>query len=110
MSDLDGNPPKEGMEYIFKCWGRNPRIYGGIIVTNVKYHPKGDEYGYTYSFTDKETGEARHTNYPWALMENTPENVELIRIWEEKYNELKKFEKECSKLKSNIHTLAFKEN
>lgn len=42
------------------------------ILTNEEDMPRG------YNFIVKETGEQHHTNYPWILALNTPEN--LIKI------------------------------
>ena len=97
----DGEEPKN-TEYIFMCWGDDPRIEAGIVVTDVKlYSPERG--GYT--FIDKETGKKMHTNYAWALMENTPENVVRINEWKEKCNVCKEAERMRDLYRRRIRTL-----
>ena len=97
----DGEEPKN-TEYIFMCWGDDPRIEVGIVVTNVKLCPS-EEGGYT--FIDKETGKEMHTNYAWALMENTPENIVRINEWKEKCNVCKEAERIRDLYRRRIRTL-----
>ena len=97
----DGEEPKN-TEYIFMCWGDDPRIEAGIVVTDVKLCPP-ERGGYT--FMDKETGKKMHTNYAWALMENTPENVVRINEWKEKCNVCKEAERMRDLYRRRIRTL-----
>jgi hypothetical protein len=98
LIDKDNGKPKSNMEYIYRLdmvWTPNKLgdkpIKIGTIMTNVIQLDNG-----SYEFTFKETGEILRTNYSWALAENTPENVERIKIYDDEYLKFKDYERKIN--------------
>ena len=58
-----------------------------------------------YDFVIKDTGELRHTYYPWILAENTPENIEKIKNFREEYRKFELHEQYVNSLRNEIVTL-----
>ena len=107
LIDKDNGKPKSDMEYIYRLdmvWTPNKLgdkpIKIGTLMTNVIQLDNG-----SYEFTCKETGEILRTNYSWALAENTPENVERIKIYDDEYLKFKEYERKINSLRNNIITL-----
>jgi len=107
LIDKDNGKPKSNIEYIYRLdmvW--TPKLLGdkpikiGTLMTNVIQLDNG-----SYEFTCKETGEILRTNYSWALAENTPENVERIKIYDDEYLKFKEYERKINSLRNNIITL-----
>jgi len=107
LIDKDNGIPKSDMEYIYRLdmvWKPNELeskpIKIGTIMTNVIQLNNG-----SYEFTCKETGERLCATYSWALAENTPENVERIKIYDDEYLKFKEHERKINSLRNNIITL-----
>jgi len=107
LIDKDNGKPKSDMEYIYRLdmvWKPNELeskpIKIGTIMTNVIQLNNG-----SYEFTCKETGERLCATYSWALAENTPENVERIKIYDDEYLKFKEHERKINSLRNNIITL-----
>lgn len=83
-------------------------IQEGTIVNNVRVKKENGRH-LGYNFTIKETGLESHTNYPWILAENTPENVVKIAQLKESEKEIERLESILSSLRSKINTLKFYE-
>lgn len=107
LIDKDNGKPKSDMEYIYRLdmvWipnkleGKSIKI--GTIMTNVIQLDNG-----SYEFTCKETGERLQASYSWALAENTLENVERIKIYDDEYLKFKEYERKINSLRNNIITL-----
>ena len=107
LIDKDNGKPKSDMEYIYRLdmvWIPNKLeskpIKIGTIMNNVIQRENG-----SYEFTCKETGERLQATYSWALAENTPENVERIKIYDDEYLKFKEYERKINSLRNNIITL-----
>lgn len=107
LIDKDNGKPKSDMEYIYRLdmvWKPNELeskpIKIGTIMTNVIQLDNG-----SYEFTCKETGERLCATYSWALAENTPENVERIKIYDDEYLKFKEHERKINSLRNNIISL-----
>ena len=95
------------IEYIYlldKTWkpgkiGSVPFEYGTIVV-NVRHDQDKD-----FMFESKETGATFCTYYDWALVENTPENVELLRQLEEQKQIVKAEELKLENIRKQIKSL-----
>ena len=107
LIDKDNGKPKSEMEYIYRLdmvW--TPNEFGdkpikiGTIMTNVIQLDNR-----SYEFTCKETGEILRTNYAWALAENTPENIQRMKEYDEEYIKFKEYERKINHLRNNIITL-----
>lgn len=107
--------PKQGMEYIYRLdmawyarsspnygtngYGDFPMKEGTIMIDVVKLDNN------SFDFTCKETGDRLHTNYGWALAENTKENRERIKQFEIYDIYYKEIERIRNKLLHEIITL-----
>lgn len=99
--------PNPNMEYFYRMeivWTSdsliNKKIKHGTIVNNVIQLENGG-----YQFTNKETGEILRTNYGWALAENTPENLEKIKKFDDEKLKFHEHKKLIEALLPNIDTL-----
>jgi hypothetical protein len=70
------------------------------IVTNVKQNIKGG-----YTFTIKNTNIDARSNYAWAFVEHTKENLDKIKIYEEEYKKFLSMKKKVNILRKNIKSL-----
>lgn len=111
LIDKDQQEPKVGMEYIYRLdmvWTpgkmESKQIKVGTIMTNVEHLDNG-----YFKFINKETGEQLRCNYGWALAENTPENIEKIKIYEKEFIKFEEAERNIEALRNNIVTLKSKE-
>lgn len=77
----------------------------GTIVNNVTYN---SEFG-CMDYVVKETGLKQHTYYPWALAENTPENVERMKEEDAQQVIVNREEQKLIKLRRNVSTLMLRE-
>lgn len=59
----------------------------------------------SYEFTIPGQEGTWRTNYAWSLVENTPENQERLRIYQEAKDKLDEFEIAVNKLWANVITL-----
>jgi len=107
LIDKNNGKPKVDIEYIYRMdmvWipGKleHKTIKIGTIVNNTVQMENG-----SYQFNNKETGELLQTNYAWALAENTPENLEKIKRYDEEFIRFKEYEKFIQSLWDNIVTL-----
>ena len=80
----------------------------GTIVHNVRIRTNEDGAHLGYDFTIKETGVESHTNYPWNLLEYTPENMKVLAEYRQKEAELVKMEKELKAFRETLSTLEIK--
>lgn len=107
LIDKNNKEPKSDIEYIYMLdvvWlpdklGDRP-IKPKTIVTNVIRLSNG-----SYEFKCKDTGEILRCNYAWALAENTPENINNIKIYEAELKKYKIATKKLELVKKNIKTL-----
>ena len=107
--------PKPDMEYIimndidydydFETSSYKQILKKGSIVTNVKLKKGKENQFMGYDFVIKDTGELRHTYYPWILAENTPENIEKIKNFREEYRKFELHEQYVNSLRNEIVTL-----
>jgi hypothetical protein len=114
-----GIEPKPNQEYILfmgqihapvpYVWQDKPYfIPSGTIVKDVKIRTNEDNDYLGYDFTVKETGLVYHTNYPWNLLEYTPENMKKLAEYEKKEAKLRKMEKELKAFRKTLATLEIK--
>lgn len=102
MMDLELSP----RDSIFKKIGFAAE---GSILINVVATRNSNNWHTGYDFTVKESGLESHTNYPWALALNTPENVlkiEAMKIARKKLDEAEAIFKAAW---NEIETLKIKE-
>lgn len=81
---------------------KNPDTKNGIVVTNVEKH-KGDQFCdglFSYEYD----GVKYITSYAWSLLENTPENVNLLKERNELRKQIKKLE---NKFKEKTEKMKF---
>lgn len=109
LIDKNSNEPKN-IEYIYRldCVWKDGflesfPIEKNTIVNNVKRLVSG-----RFEFTIKGSDEVLHCNYPWSLAENTPKNLERIRLYDEELVLFKLHEKKIEKLRNDIITLKIK--
>ena len=83
-------------------------IPAGTIVTNVRIRRNEDGDHLGYDFTVKDTGMMSHTNYPWNLLEYTPENMIELAEYRQKEALVRKLEEELKKFRKTLKTLEIK--
>lgn len=107
LIDKNNGIPNSDMEYIYlmdMIWKPNdfnsfPIEKGTLMYNVIQMSNK------SYQFTCKKTGEIYCTNYAWALAENTIDNIEKIKKFEEENIKLEQFKKQVDLLRNKIITL-----
>ncbi len=107
LIDADNGKPNPNMEYVYCLdiiWrpdrlGHSTIKKGSIMVDVIQLDNK------SYEFTSKENGERFRTNYAWALVENTPENIKLYNEYEIENMNLKIFQEKVKSLRAKVKTL-----
>lgn len=86
--------PKDGMEYIHL--NTEPIPFGSIVKNVIKLDND------SFDFINKDTGVKYHTNYGWALAENTPENVQRLNDYLELKKEWEALHKKVKELRNKV--------
>lgn len=100
--------PKQNMEYLYlmeMIWldeSLHPQTKVERYTVMVNVVKNDDE---SFSFQSKETGVKYRTNYGWALAENTPENLERIRLSDEQDKIYSEHKRKAKKLRNEVITL-----
>lgn len=98
--------PKEGVEYMFILESTSKvdsfeqvRVPKGTIVKNLQLTDSG------YQFNIDGVAVPLKTYYGWALIENTPENQERFKKFEEMREEAERYAKEVQKQFNTVECL-----
>jgi hypothetical protein len=89
-NSFDGKDPDPNQEYVIvrDLDMGSYQLLRGTVVIDVKRHINGRLQQDGYNFTIKDTGEKRHTMYPWLLAENTPSSRAKLKqyhiLWDER--------------------------
>jgi hypothetical protein len=101
--------PKLGIEYIYNLdtiWIpdslESKGIKKGTIVENVQQLNAGD---YGFNIKDDNTKTIYRCTYGWAFIENTEDNLKLLKLIEEEKSILKQHEKKIYRLNSQLNSL-----
>lgn len=107
LIDKNSKIPEASQDYYFRgpvisdgTISSTINVMEGFLVNNVKRMPNG-----SFQFTIKGQSDIWYSNYPWAFVKYTPENMAVYKEYQELNKALNELNKKCRLKLDEVETL-----